>query len=145
MPLPRSLAARLGGSLLLAALAASLVTLAALEGGPVGVLVTRPAEGGERRTHVWVAEAEGAFWIESATDSRPFFLDLAGNPEVALELRDGPLGPHRRVEGVARAVPEPGGHRKIREFLRQRYGWADRWIALLQDTSASRAVILEPR
>jgi hypothetical protein len=44
------------------------------------------------------------------------------------------------------AVPLPGDgpHRKIRQLLRAKYGWADAWIGLIADTSRSVAVRLDP-
>jgi hypothetical protein len=44
------------------------------------------------------------------------------------------------------AAPEPGdaGHRRIRGLLAAKYGWADAWVGLLQDTSRSVAVRLTP-
>jgi hypothetical protein len=59
-------------------------------------------------------------------------------PEVEL-LRDG--APLRY-----RALPEPGpeGRERIRTLLRQKYGWADWWVGMLQDTSDSVLVRLEP-
>ena len=48
----------------------------------------------------------------------------------------------RHTPYLAEVVPEPGGHEHIRALLRQRYGWRDLWIAMLQDTSGSREVRL---
>ena len=45
----------------------------------------------------------------------------------------------------ASPVPNPEGHAHIRRLLAAKYGWADRWVALLQDTSQSIEVRLEPR
>ena len=42
-------------------------------------------------------------------------------------------------------VGNPEGHRRIRELLAEKYGWADCWIGLLQDTSESVALRLEPQ
>ncbi len=43
-------------------------------------------------------------------------------------------------------MPKPGaaGHRLIRSLLREKYGWADVWVGLIQDTSQSIAVRLLP-
>jgi hypothetical protein len=117
------------------------VTLVALEGRSVAVLQTSSAGGDDHRTRVWFAEHDGALWIESATDSRPFYLDLQARPDLAIELMGPPWARNTKVvRGRAELVPEPGGHDRIRTLLREKYGWADAWIALLQDTSGSRAV-----
>lgn len=124
-----SLAAAFGG-----------ITLASLEGNEVAVLVTTSPDGSPRRTRVWFAEHDGALWVEAATAERPFYTDLASRPRLRVE-RPGQAG---AVEAVAEFVPEPGGHDRIRALLAAKYGWADDWVALLQDTSASRAVRLLP-
>lgn len=117
------------------------VTAVALEGRGVAVLRTTMPTGQERRTRVWVAEHDGALWIESATATRPFYLDLAERPDLVVEIHASPLDDHPKVlRGRAELVAEPGGHERIRALLAARYGWADWWIGLLQDTSASRAV-----
>lgn len=117
-----------------------LVTWRALESREVAVLTTRTADGAARTTRVWVARHEGAFWIEAATPKRAWYVDLLGDPRVRLEIGG------RAIE--ARALPEPGedGHREIRRLLREKYGWADAWVGLLQDTTRSVAVrvIAEP-
>ncbi len=116
------------------------VTLIALEINGVAVLRTTGIDGNERRTRVWFAEDDGALWIEAATASRPFYVDLAVRPELVVEIHSSPLDQHpTMLRGRAELVPEPGGHDRIRALLAARYGWADAWIALLQDTSASRA------
>jgi hypothetical protein len=123
---------------LLLALAAALfaaTTALALEGRDVAVLRTGPAE---RETRVWVAEADGVRWLEAATPERAWYRDVLAEPRVWLA--------HRGASAHYRAVPEPGadGHRRVRALLRAKYGWADRFVGLLQDTSRSVAVRLEP-
>jgi hypothetical protein len=115
------------------------VTLVALEGREVVQLRTVTPEGGVRSTRTWVADAEGAMWVEAANVQRPFLLDLRAHPDIEL-VRGGTILPVRAV-----AVPGPDAHRKIRSLLAEKYGWADCWIGLLADTSHSEAVRLEPR
>jgi len=114
------------------------VTWVALESQEVIVLWTAQADGEIRITRVWVAEAEGALWLEAATPERDWYLDLQTQPQLEVE-RGG-----ERLCVIASAEPGPEGHEKIRSLLRRRYGWADRWVALLQDTSQSIAVRLDP-
>jgi len=49
----------------------------------------------------------------------------------------------RALRMVARPEPGVAGHERIRSLLRAKYGWADRWVALLQDTSRSVAIRLD--
>lgn len=132
-------------AVLVATLLFGLITLVALEAGDMAVLRTQQADGSERRTRVWFAEDDGALWIEAATDSRPFYLDLQRQPLVTVEVRRGSfLQGSTLLRAGAEPIAEPGGHDRIRRLLADKYGWADRWISLLQDTSASRALRLVP-
>jgi hypothetical protein len=129
---------RVAGVLLLAAVAFAAVTAVALEGVEVVELRTRDGGGGTRVTRVWIADADGASWVEAATPDRPFLRDLQADPRLDV-VRGG------RVLAM-RATPEPGppGHERIRRLLAEKYGWADAWIGLVADTSSSVAVRLEP-
>jgi hypothetical protein len=122
-----------------AAVAFAAVTLVALEGREVVQLHTVTPEGGVRSTRTWVADADGAMWVEAANVQRPFLLDLRAHPDIEL-VRGGTVLPVRAV-----AVPGLDAHRKIRTLLADKYGWADCWVGLLADTSHSEAVRLEPR
>jgi hypothetical protein len=119
-------------------LAFGATTLIALEGKDVAVLHTRDDAGGARRTRVWIAEHDGALWVESATPERDFYRDLLLRPEIDVEH----AGHAQRM--IARPEPGAAGHERIRNLLRDKYGWADCWVALLQDTSRSVAVRLDP-
>lgn len=120
------------------AVAFGATTLVALEGKDVAVLHTRDDTGGARRTRVWVAESDGALWVEAATPERGFYRDLLLRPELDVEHGG------RAQRMIARPEPGDAGHERIRTMLRDKYGWADRWVALLQDTSRSVAVRLDP-
>jgi hypothetical protein len=120
-----------------AALAFGGVTLWALEGHEVALLRTITPDGDVRETRVWIAEDDGAWWVEAATPEREFLRDIVDEPTVEVERA-----------GVARrrvAVPElgPAGHERIRGLLRARYGAADVWVGLLTDTSRSVAIRLD--
>jgi hypothetical protein len=124
--------------LLLGALAFGAVTLYALEGHEVVVLRTRAADGAWRGTRTWVADDDGAVWIEAAVAERPFFQQLLADPNVELD-RGGRVQRYR-----AEPQPNPEGHERIRGLLAEKYGWADWWVGLLQDTSGSIAIRLVP-
>jgi hypothetical protein len=114
------------------------VTYVALEGGGVGVLTTRDGSA-SRQTHVWYAEGDGgSLWLEAATPDRPWLLDLRREPRVELEA-EGETSVWRAV-----AVDDPAATASLREKLREKYGWRDRWVALLQDTTNAVAVRLDP-
>jgi len=117
----------------------ALVTLVALEGQEVVVLRTSDTQGHARETRAWIADHEGALWIEAANPEREFYHHIVANPEV--ELRRA--GEWRRYHAVALATPE--GHALIRGLLSRKYGWADRWVGLIADTARSIAIRLECR
>ena len=126
---------RLGAIAAVLVLIAAGVTLAALEGGEVVVLRTHDAAG-TRDTRTWVADDEDGTWIEAATPARPFLAQRRQDADVM--LKRGGTWTHCQAD----VVPNPGGHRRIRRLLASKYGWKDRWIGLLTDTSQSLAVRL---
>ena len=114
----------------------ALVTLVALEGREVVTLLTSDAAGVPRETRTWIVEDDDAVLVEAAHAERPFFRHLLRSPEV--EIRRG-----GRVSSCrATPLPNPEGHARVRHLLAEKYGWADWWIGLLTDTSASIAVRL---
>lgn len=111
----------------------------ALEGHDVAVLRTLdPAGASLHSTRVWVSEEGTDLWVEAATAERAWYRDLLANPTVEV-VRHGRV--HRYV---ARPHPGASGHRRIRAMLRAKYGLADVWVGLLQDTSRSVAIQLTP-
>jgi hypothetical protein len=119
----------------LVALAA--LTVAALEGREVVVVRTTDGSGGTRETRVWIGDEGGAAWVEAANPGRPFLRDVQGNAAVELRREGAWRWCH------AAAVEGPEGHARIRRLLAAKYGWADCWVGLLTDTSASVAVRLD--
>ena len=124
--------------LLLAALF-GVVTLIALEGQEVVLVRTVDARGAVHDTRTWIAEDGEGIWIEAATPDRPFAQHIARSAQA--EIVRG-----RQVRRYAAVIADnPAGHQRIRALLAQKYGWADCWIGLLQDTSESVAVrFVEP-
>ncbi|MFZ0887682.1 MAG: nitroreductase/quinone reductase family protein [Candidatus Binataceae bacterium] len=118
--------------------AAGAITWWALEGSEVVVIHTVSAEGSPRTTRVWIADEGTVSWIEAATPERPFYQHILAHPRVELD-RNGQRRPY-----LAEAVPNPDGHRHIRQLLRAKYGLADYWVGLLQSTSRSQAIRLQP-
>ena len=112
------------------------MTVVALEGRDVVLLRTSDGSGTTHETRTWITDDDGAFLIEAANEQRPFLHDVRARP--VLDLRRGDDVYHC----AATALPNPDGHRRIRRLLAEKYGWADRWIALLTDTSGSVAVRL---
>ncbi len=114
------------------------VTLYALEGHEVVVLRTAGEHRTPRETRVWIVDEGDHAWIEAATPERDFYRDLLARPEAEL-IRGGATA---RVRAEPVPGPEPHGH--LRALLRAKYGLADWWVGLLQDTSRSVAVRIAP-
>ena len=114
-------------------------TFAALEGGEVVVLETVAPDGSARETRVWLAEDEARIlWVEAATPERAWYRDVLARPKAVLVRESRP----RCVRAVP--FPEVEGRARLRALLPRKYGWADAWVGLLQDTSSSIAVRLDP-
>jgi hypothetical protein len=121
-------------TLILFAAAFGVMTLIALEGQEVVLVRTVDERGQVHDTRTWIAEDPQGIWIEAATPARPFAQHIARSADAEI-VRGGAV---RRY--AARIVANPEGHERIRTLLARKYGWADWWIGLLQDTSASVAI-----
>ncbi len=119
------------------ALLFGVVTLVALEGGEVVLLVTVDGDGARRETRAWVAQEGGDLWVEAANPERGFYRDIVAGSIIEVVGADGT----RTFR--AQPLPNPAGQLKIRTLLRQKYGWADAWIGLIADTSNSIGIRLE--
>jgi hypothetical protein len=111
-------------------------TWAALEWSGVAIVTTRPAEGGERRTHVWFVESEGELWFEAGAPENPWFVDVKENPRISVE------GSGIGGEYTAEVVPGRPAARRVRELLQEKYGLRDLWVGIFVDSASSTAVRL---
>ena len=124
----------------IAALAAAFgaTTWWALESEGVAVIETRTAEGSLRSTHVWYVEPNGELWLEAGAPENAWFRDVRRDPTLTFTV-DG-----RSAHHVARPVDDPSGHSRIRSWIQAKYGFRERWVGLIVDTSRSVAVQLHP-
>ena len=110
----------------------------ALESSDVVPIETRGAGGKTRSTHVWWVESDQQIWLEAGSPSNGWFVGVGENPRVGISWNDEPR------EYVAIPLPDATHHDWIRSAIRRKYGFRDRWINLLVDTSRSVAVRLVP-
>lgn len=110
----------------------------ALESGDVAVIQTRTPEGTIRSTHVWYTEPNNELWLEAGTPDNAWFQDVQENPVVTFRAGG------RSARYLARPVDHPSEHMRIRALIRDKYGFRDRWVGLIVDTSRSVAVQLAP-
>jgi hypothetical protein len=109
----------------------AVVTLLALEGGEVVILRTKAKGGVVHETRTWIVDDADGAWIEAASPTRPFLWDVVANSQVEV-WRDA-----RWQRCHAMVAANPAGHERVRRLLARKYGWKDRWIGLLADTSES--------
>ncbi len=110
----------------------------ALESGGVAVIETRTPRGTVRSTHVWYTEPTKELWLEAGTPENAWFQDIRQNPVLTFRANG------RSARYVARPVDDPSGHSRIRSLIREKYGFRDRWVGHVVDTSRSVAVRLLP-
>jgi hypothetical protein len=132
------LARFIGATVLAIVAGVGVITYAALELQEVALLRTRDPGGAVHETRVWIADEDDSSWIEAATPERVWYQRVLEQPAVEV-VRGSNVREFR-------AVPRPGpeGHAKIRRLLREKYGPADWWVGLFQDTSGSVAIQLRP-
>ena len=115
------------------------ITWWALESGGVAIVETQAHDGTVRSTHIWYADSDGELWLEAGTPENAWFVDLQSNPQLRLKI-----GEHSQPY-TAEVIGAPSGHGRIRALMRRKYGFRDRWVGAIVDTSSSIAVRLQPR
>ena len=110
----------------------------ALESFGVATVETQRPDGSPRQTHVWYVEPDGELWLEAGSPENGWFRDVLENPALSFHAE--------RRSGRYRAEPldTEAAHQEIRSLIRARYGFRERWVGLLVDTSRSVAVRLAP-
>ncbi|MCP5060728.1 MAG: DUF2255 family protein [bacterium] len=118
-----------------------LAQLGASESGEVLVLETLDAEGKPQETRIWVVDDAGAIWVRGGEDSG-WVQRLLQNAEIRAE-RDG-----SRTPFLAVPVRDPAARDRVNELMREKYGFADRFIAVSlgdADRAGALPIRLDPR
>ena len=87
-------------------------------GREVVTLRTTDAAGAVQETRLWIVDVDGAAWLHSAG---PVWAGRFDDNPVVEVVRHGRIGRYT-------ATPVPGPHPDIDAALRQKYGFADRWV-----------------
>jgi hypothetical protein len=87
---------------------------------------------------VWYTEPKEELWLEAGTPENAWFQDVQQNPVLTF-IANGSSARY-----AARPVHDPSAHTRIRSLIREKYGFRDRWVGLIADTSHSVAVQLLP-
>ena len=106
----------------------------ASESGEVITLRTQDAASEWHSTRLWVVDHEGAEWTRTGHPEKAWFVRLSANPVVEVK-RDG-------VASSRRAVPvsDPDVSREVNDAYKEKYGIADRIVALSGD--ATKRVVI---
>jgi len=108
----------------------------ASESGEVVVLTTRDPQGEPHDTRLWVVEHAGHAWLRAGADVQGWYQRLVASPQVVVE-RDGESGRYT-------AVPVPAEREAVHALMREKYGWADRYISLLFGRDDAVPIRLDP-
>ena len=122
---------------LLVVLAGALYALA--EWDEVVILHSRSEAGALEATHLWVVDDAGAAWLRSSGRERGWFVRVAAHPEVELER-----GGERRGY-TAVVVDSPEAAARVTKLMREKYGWIDALIEVVEGGWTPVAVRLDPR
>jgi hypothetical protein len=114
------------------------VLLASEGGEEIVVLRTIDAGGSPVETRLWVVDDGGSAWLRSGARGSGWLRRIEANPRVELE-RSGRTARMRAV-----LIRDPVARNRIHALMREKYGFADVWIALTRDAAGSVAVRLEP-
>ncbi len=114
----------------------ALMLFASEQGGEVVVLRTQDASGADHETRLWLVELGGELWLRSGDPSSGWFGRLEQAPEIELQ-REGEWARYR-------AVPVPEMAPRVDAAMAEKYGWADRLIAIFRPEGQSVAIRLDP-
>jgi hypothetical protein len=115
--------------------------LLASESGEVLVLETLDADGQPHETRIWVVDDAGAAWVRGGADSG-WVQRLLERPEVRAD-RAG-----NRSAFLAVPDRDPAARDRVNLLMREKYGFADRFIAVSlgdADREAALPIRLDPR
>lgn len=106
-------------------------------GGEVVRITTFGPGGAPFHTHVWVVDVDGTPWLRAGEPASGWLARIRSDPHV-LVLRGG-----EEKHWLAVPVSDPAWRDRVQALMRQKYGWADRYIALIRDGSRSVPVRLD--
>ena len=121
---------------ILIVLAGSLYALS--ESREVVILHSRFETDEAQATHLWVVDDAGAAWLRSSGRERGWFVRVAANPRVELER----AGETRSYTAVVVDTPEAAT--RVTELMREKYGWIDALIEVVEGGWQPVAVRLDP-
>lgn len=111
------------------------VTFFALEYGDVAVVETLDKSTGKQRlTHIWHVHTGDQLFLEGGSPTNPWVQDLEYLSTIRL-IGNGIDGEYAFV-----IRDDADNHAEIRALMRAKYGWRDRWVGIVFDTSKSMLI-----
>lgn len=127
------------GVLVLGIVLFAVVIIVASESGEVVTLTTLDETGRGYNTRLWVVDYQGEVWVRTGHPDKPWFKRMLGNSTVSL-LRRGDTS-----ERCAVPVQNPTLAERVNQAFAEKYGIADRIVALSGDASKRIPVRLDER
>ena len=109
--------------LVLALAALMTLQIIASESGEVVLVSSRDADGAMQETRLWVVEYEGASYLRSGSPMAGWYQRMQANPDVEVTRDERTF--------LAQARPDVSLREPINALMREKYGWADQFIALM--------------
>ena len=111
------------------------ITFFALEYGDVAVVETMDKSTGKQRlTHIWHVQTGDQLFLEGGSPTNPWVQDLEYLSTIRL-IGNGIDGEYAFV-----IRDDDDNHAEIRALMRAKYGWRDRWVGIVFDTSKSMLI-----
>ncbi len=108
----------------------------ASESGEVVVVRTTDAQGASHETRLWVVDTEAGQWLRSGGGDAGWAKRMLEHPQIVMS-RDG-------VASTYIAEPDESAARMVNQLMREKYGWADQFIALMIERDVSLPFRLVP-
>jgi hypothetical protein len=86
-----------------------------------------------KHTRLWVVDEAGYAWVHHCGFEDEWIRSLATDPLLMMER----VGEVRQYH----ALPVQAAHRHIHQLLREKYGFADRWVRWLAGTDEQRGLL----
>ncbi|UCE85781.1 MAG: hypothetical protein JSU66_15870 [Deltaproteobacteria bacterium] len=107
-------------------------------GGEVVTVFTVSDAGEPVETRLWIVDDGGFAWLRAGQAQSRWLARIDATPEIEVE-RAGQRSAYRAVP-----VRDAAARDRIHRRMAEKYGWADRLIAVMRDPSGSVAIRLEP-
>lgn len=124
------------GLVLLVAIVVGAMALAGEMGGEVVIISSTDERGVPFETSLWIVEYRGSPYLRAGDRESAWVQRLKKNPTIQMERRG--------ETATYLARPDPVNTERISAIVAQEYGWADRLIGVMRDSSKSLAIRLEP-